>query len=251
MAISEERSMKLEFLAIPDVPDVQPGDALGRILARCAQAANIAVSGGDIVAVAQKIVSKAEGRRIQLRNVEPSERARALAEQMNKDPRLVEVILRETRRIVRCRGEVLICETRHGFICANAGVDRSNVDGGESVTMLPVDPDRSARRLADELGCGVIITDTFGRPWREGLLDVAIGVARIPPFLDYRGASDRYGYPLQASVLAAVDALAGSAGLVMGKTTRMPAVVIRGYSASGEDSGAHALLRSKEKDLFL
>jgi len=243
--------MKLEFLPIPGIPPIKAGDALGVMIAEFAQKADIPIGTADIVAIAQKAVSKAEGRSVRLRDVEPSPRALSLASQMNKDARLIETILRETGRVVRCRGDVLICETRHGFICANAGVDRSNVDGGESVTLLPVDPDRSARRIAQELGCGVIITDTFGRAWREGLVDVAIGLAGVPPFVDYRGASDAHGYPLQASVLAAVDALAAAAGVVMGKTTQTPAVVIRGYSARSEDSSAQALLRSKEKDLFL
>jgi coenzyme F420-0:L-glutamate ligase/coenzyme F420-1:gamma-L-glutamate ligase len=243
--------MKLEFLPIPGIPAIKAGDALGVLIAEFAQKADIPIGPSDIVAIAQKAISKAEGRSVQLCDVEPSPRALSLASQMNKDARLIETILRETRRVVRCRGDVLICETRHGFICANAGVDRSNVDGGESVTLLPVDPDRSARRIAQELGCGVIITDTFGRAWREGLVDVAIGLARVPPFVDYRGESDALGYPLQASVLAAVDALAAAAGVVMGKTTQTPAVVIRGYSARSEGASAQALLRSKEKDLFL
>jgi coenzyme F420-0:L-glutamate ligase/coenzyme F420-1:gamma-L-glutamate ligase len=243
--------MKLEFLSIPGIPPIKAGDALGALLSDSARKAEIAIGSGDIVAIAQKAVSKAEGRSIRLHDVEPSARAVSLARQMNKDPRLIETILRETRRVVRCRGEVLICETRHGFICANAGVDRSNVDGGDTVTLLPVDPDRSARRIAEELGCGVIITDTFGRAWREGLVDVAIGLAWVPPFVDYRGAADAHGYPLQASVLAAADALAAAAGVVMGKTTQTPAVVIRGYAARSDDSSAQSLLRSKEKDLFL
>lgn len=243
--------MRLEFLPIPDIPAIKAGDALGGLLADFARKADIPIGAADIVAIAQKAVSKAEGRSIRLSDVEPSARAVSLARQMNKDPRLIETILRETRRIVRSRGDVLICETRHGFICANAGVDRSNVDGGETVTLLPVDPDRSARRIAEELGCGVIITDTFGRAWREGLVDVTIGLARVPPFVDYRGVSDAHGYPLQASVLAAADALAAAAGVVMGKTTQTPAVVIRGYAARSDGSSAQSLLRSKEKDLFL
>ena len=205
----------------------------------------------DIVAVAQKVVSKAEGRIVRLADIEPSARALAIARQTEKDARLVEAILRESRRIVRCRGDVLICETHHGFICANAGVDRSNVDGGDTVTLLPLDPDRSARRIAEELECGVIITDTFGRAWREGLLDTAIGLAGVPPFVDFRGTPDCYGYPLHASVLAAVDGLAAAAGLVMGKAGQTPADIIRGFTWNSEDCSARALLRPKHKDLFL
>jgi coenzyme F420-0:L-glutamate ligase/coenzyme F420-1:gamma-L-glutamate ligase len=170
---------------------------------------------------------------------------------MNKDPRLVEVILRESRRIVRMRGEVLICETHHGFICANAGVDQSNVEGDGIVSLLPKDPDRSARELARVLGCGIIVTDTFGRVWREGLIDTAIGIAGVPPFIDFRGTADVYGRPLQATLLAAVDSLAAAAGLVMGKTAKTPAVLIRGFPWAKAESHARMLLRSSGKDLFL
>src|SRR5688572_3707639 len=197
--------MKLEFVAVHHVPEISAGMPLGRILRECAHESGLELSASDVVVVAQKVVSKAEGRVVCLADVVPSAKAAALAGQLNKDSRLVEVILRESRRIVRVARDVLICETHHGFICANAGVDRSNVDGGERVTLLPRNPDASARRLASELGCGVIVTDTFGRVWREGLVDVAIGVAGLSPFLDYRGAADRYGYPLQATILAAVD----------------------------------------------
>jgi len=163
----------------------------------------------------------------------------------------VEVILRESRRIVRMRGEVLICETQHGFICANAGVDQSNVEGADAVTLLPKDPDRSARELARVLGCGIIITDTFGRVWREGLVDAVIGLARVPPFIDFRGKRDTYGHPLNVTLLAAVDGLAAAAGLVMGKTSRTPAALIRGFAWDEMESSASMLLRPPDKDLFL
>jgi coenzyme F420-0:L-glutamate ligase/coenzyme F420-1:gamma-L-glutamate ligase len=170
---------------------------------------------------------------------------------MKKDPRLVEVILGQSRRVVRMRGEVLICETHHGFICANAGVDQSNVEGVDAVSLLPKDPDRSARELARGLGCGIIITDTFGRVWREGLVDAAIGIAWVPPFIDFRGKHDTYGHPLQVTMLAAVDGLAAAAGLAMGKTSRTPAVVIRGFAWEQTESNAAMLLRTSDKDLFL
>jgi coenzyme F420-0:L-glutamate ligase/coenzyme F420-1:gamma-L-glutamate ligase len=149
------------------------------------------------------------------------------------------------------RGEVLICETHHGFICANAGVDQSNVDGTDAVTLLPSDPDRSARDLSRALGCGVIVTDTFGRVWREGLIDVAIGLGRVPPFIDFRGKHDNYGHPLQVTLLAAVDSLAAAAGLVMGKTSKTPAALIRGFPWDDMESNAAMLLRTPDKDLFL
>jgi coenzyme F420-0:L-glutamate ligase/coenzyme F420-1:gamma-L-glutamate ligase len=155
--------------------------------------------------------------------------------------------------VVRIRADVIICETHHGFICANAGVDSSNVDAG-SITLLPKDPDRSARELAQNLGCGVIVTDTFGRVWREGLLDAAIGISGVPAVVDLRGKTDRYGNSLQVTVLASVDALAAAAGLAMGKTNGTPAAFIRGFQWDPADTGNHtikALLRAPERDLFL
>ena len=149
------------------------------------------------------------------------------------------------------RGDILICETHHGFICANAGVDQSNVEGVDAVVLLPKDPDRSARHLAQLLGCGIIVTDTFGRVWREGLVDVAIGLARVPPFVDYRGRLDTSGRSLKATLLAAADALAAAAGLAMGKTSQTPAALIRGFPWDETESGVAALLRPPERDLFL
>jgi coenzyme F420-0:L-glutamate ligase/coenzyme F420-1:gamma-L-glutamate ligase len=215
------------------------------------QGSEFSIEPGDILAITQKIISKAEGRIVRLRDVTPSQTALGIARQSKKDPRLIEVILGETKRIVRLRGNVLICETHQGFICANAGVDLSNVDGGDAVTLLPKDADRSARHLARQLECGVIVTDTFGRPWREGLLDVAIGVARVPIFIDFRGTLDTKGYPLQATTLAAIDALAAAAGLVMGKTSNTPAALIRGFLWQPVDSNIEALSRQTERDLFL
>src|SRR5438552_15767007 len=176
--------MKLEFLPIEHVPEIRAGMDLAECLLNAVRKSGIELEPRDVVAVTQKVVSKAEGRVVPLASVEASAHSVAIARRMKKDPRLVEVILRESRRIVRMRGEVLICETHHGFICANAGVDESNVEGAESVTLLPKDPDRSARILARELGCGVIITDTFGRVWLDGLRDAAIGIGRVPAFLD-------------------------------------------------------------------
>jgi coenzyme F420-0:L-glutamate ligase/coenzyme F420-1:gamma-L-glutamate ligase len=243
--------MKLEFLPIQHLPEIRPGMNLSECLMGGLRATQIELQPQDILAVTQKIVSKAEGQIVELSGVEPSPHSSSIARRMKKDPRLVEVILRESRRIVRMRGEVLICETRHGFICANAGVDQSNVEGSETVTLLPKDPDSSANELANRLGCGVIITDTFGRVWREGLLDAAIGIARVPAFIDFRGKQDTYGHPLHVTLLAAVDALAAAAGLVMGKTARTPAAVIRGFPWQETHSNIAAVLRAPEKDLFL
>lgn len=243
--------MKLEILPIEHMPEIRSGINLSECLLDAVRASGFELRSSDIVAVTQKIVSKAEGRIIQLSNVEPSAYSISIARRMSKDPRLVEVILGESKRIVRMRGEVLICETHHGFICANAGVDQSNVEGADTVTLLPKDPDRSARELARTLSCGVIVTDTFGRVWREGLVDAAIGIASVPPFIDFRGKQDMYGHPLHVTMLAAADALAAAAGLAMGKTSRTPAAIIRGFPWEETESNTAVLLRAPEKDLFL
>jgi coenzyme F420-0:L-glutamate ligase/coenzyme F420-1:gamma-L-glutamate ligase len=243
--------MKLEFLPIEHVPEIRSGINLSECLKDSIRASGLELRPKDILAVTQKIVSKAEDRVVDLSSIEPCAHSIAIARRMKKDPRLVEVILRESRRIVRMRGEVLICETHHGFICANAGVDQSNVEGSEVVTLLPKDPDRSARQLAAALDCGVIVTDTFGRAWREGLVDTAIGVSRVPPFIDFRGKSDDHGHRLNVTLLAAVEGLAAASGLVMGKTSRIPAALIRGFQWENAESNVAMLLRSPDKDLFL
>jgi coenzyme F420-0:L-glutamate ligase/coenzyme F420-1:gamma-L-glutamate ligase len=243
--------MKLEILPVGHVAEITPGMNVGECLRDAIRLMGFELAPTDIVAVTQKIVSKAEGRIVSLATIEPSPYSVSLARRMSKDPRLMELILRESRRIVRMRGEVLICETHHGFICANAGVDQSNVPGSACVTLLPEDPDRSARGIARILGCGAIITDTFGRPWREGLVDFAIGIGGVPPFIDFRGRHDTYGHDLNVTLLAAADALSAAAGLAMGKVDRTPAAIIRGFSWQQTESSVTALLRSPEKDLFL
>jgi coenzyme F420-0:L-glutamate ligase/coenzyme F420-1:gamma-L-glutamate ligase len=243
--------MKLEILPFQHIPEIRSGVNLGECLLEAAKSSGFELKPDDIVAVTQKIISKAEGRIVALSSIEPSAYSVSVARRMSKDPRLVEVIFRESRRIVRMRGEVLICETHHGFICANAGVDQSNVEEDDAVVLLPKDPDRSARELARTLGCGIIVTDTFGRVWREGLVDAAIGIAHVPPFIDLRGKPDSYGHPLRVTLLAAADALAAAAGLAMGKTSRTPAALIRGFEWQKTDSNASVLLRAAEKDLFL
>jgi coenzyme F420-0:L-glutamate ligase/coenzyme F420-1:gamma-L-glutamate ligase len=243
--------MKLEFLPIDGMPDVGSGTDLPQTLLGVIRNCGIELQPKDIIAVTQKVISKAEGRLIDLSTVTASAHSAAIGRRMNKDSRLVEIILRETKRIVRMRNEVLICETHHGFICANAGVDQSNIEGRDVVSLLPKDPDRSARTLARVLGCGIIVTDTFGRVWREGLVDTAIGLALVPPFMDFRGTADSYGRPLQATFLAVADSLAAAAGLVMGKTSGIPAVLIRGFSWEETESNAAMLLRRPEGNLFL
>jgi len=210
---------------------------------------------GDILVVKHKIVSKAEGRSVKLETVKPSAAARNFARKNNADARVVELALREAKRVVR-RKHVLITETHHGWVCANSGVDVSNVDGGKSAVLLPLDPDRSAaqihRKLKRRTGLyiPVIIADSFGRPWREGLCDVAIGVAGMKPLHDYRGKHDPYGYEMHATEEAVADELACVAGLVCGKDARVPACIIRGYAYRRGSGNARQLVRPKEKDLF-
>jgi coenzyme F420-0:L-glutamate ligase/coenzyme F420-1:gamma-L-glutamate ligase len=236
-------------------PEVREGDDLARLIVQAAREAKIAFRDGDILVVAQKIVSKAEGRLAKLSTTEPSARALQLAAAGKRDPRLVEIILRESRRIVR-EHPVLIVETHHGFVCANAGVDHSNVPGDDFVTLLPRDPDGSARRIAHDLRkvtkkrLGVIISDTFGRPWRLGLTNVAIGAAGIPVLMDLRGTRDRDGKPLQATILAVADDLAAAAGLAMGKREGIPVVIIRGYQYRSMQEPATRMIRPAHEDLF-
>lgn len=245
----------LTIYTVPGIPQISPGDDLGRLIAAAAKAVDLDLLDGDVVVVTQKIVSKAEGRIVDLNEVEPSEFARRYADQTGKDARHVEVVLRESRRIVRMDRNVMITETYHGFICANAGVDESNVGGGR-LTLLPVDADASARAIRDRLrdltgaAVAVIISDTFGRPWREGLTDVALGVAGLDPLLDYTGQRDRHGYELKVSIVAVADELASAAELALGKTTDQPVALIRGYPIIPGDYPIGRLLRDPGKDLF-
>ncbi len=246
----------LQLIAIRGIPEIRPGDDLGWMIARAAESSITPLKSGDVVVVAQKIVSKAEGRLINLEAVKPSEFAQEIAAKQGRDPRLLEVILNETANIVRMDGHVMITETKHGFICANAGVDRSNVSGKDWVSLLPVAPDDSAlllkTRLAEllNLNVAVIITDTFGRAWREGLTNVAIGVAGLHPLQDLRGQTDDHGKELSATIFAVADELAAATGLLMKKTARLPVVVVRGYKFERGEGSAKELIRAKERDLF-
>jgi coenzyme F420-0:L-glutamate ligase / coenzyme F420-1:gamma-L-glutamate ligase len=233
---------------VEGLPEIGEGDDLAALIAERAE-----LEDGDVLVVAQKAVSKAEARVVPLHEVEPSERARGLA--ADRDPRQLEVILREAVRLVRVRPPLVIAETRHGFVCASAGVDASNAPEPESVVLLPLDPDASAARLRERLRdltgaeLGVIVSDSFGRAWRQGTTDVAIGAAGIRPLLDLHGVRDRVGYELHATVIAVADELAGAAELVLGKTDGVPAAVIRGADVSGEGS-ARELVMPPERDLF-
>lgn len=247
--------LSLHIAALPDLPEVRPGDDLGALLADAAPA-DLAPT--DVVVVAHKVVSKAEGRLRRLAEVEPGERARELARDPEKDPRLVQVVLDETEELLRAERGVLICVTRHGFVCANAGVDASNVPEGE-VVMLPLDPDGSARALRARIGellgvrPAVIVTDSFGRAWRVGQTDVAIGTAGIVPVDDWRGRSDSAGRELRATAIAVADSVAGAADLARAKDSRRPAVLVRGlgHLVTEEDGpGAAPLRRERHQDLF-
>ena len=241
------------MIGLAGVPELEPGDDLGALIARaCGDAGGL--EEGDVVVVAQKAVSKVEGRIVRLDEVTPSERAIELAGDEG-DPRQVEVILRESATVVRSRPPLVISETRHGFVCASAGVDASNAKGPGTVILLPLDPDASARALRERLheltgvAPGVIVSDSFGRAWRQGTTDVALGVAGLTPLRDLRGTQDRQGYELRSTMIAIVDEIAGAAELVMGKADGVPAAIVRGVDASG-DGRAVDLVMPRERDLF-
>jgi coenzyme F420-0:L-glutamate ligase / coenzyme F420-1:gamma-L-glutamate ligase len=230
---------------------VQPGDDLTALIQIAAANERQLIDSSVILAVAQKIVSKAENAIVDLRRVRSSALAQTWGGKWGKDPRLIELILSQSRRIVKMDRGVLITETRHGFICANSGVDQSNTLGEDFATILPEDPDTSARRLREMLGCGaVIVTDTFGRPWREGLVDIAIGVAGLDALEDYRGRADRHGRKMLGTIIAVADQLAAAAGLLMDKAEGSPVVLIRGFKWQPAEGSAQVLLRRSEQDLF-
>jgi coenzyme F420-0:L-glutamate ligase/coenzyme F420-1:gamma-L-glutamate ligase len=243
----------LELIPVEGFPEVRPGDDLVGMVAGAVRGS---LRSGDVLVVTHKIMSKAEGRLVDLNTVESSALAKEYAARWGKDPRQIEVVFRESRRVVRMDRGVVISETRHGFVCANAGVDASNVPGEDTVCLLPVDPDRSAARLREALHCrlgvevAVVVSDSFGRAWRFGITDVAIGVSGMDPLADYRGQNDPHGYPMEASVLAVADELAAAAELVMGKTDGVPMAIVRGY-AYGKDAGTgQDLLMPPERDMF-
>jgi coenzyme F420-0:L-glutamate ligase/coenzyme F420-1:gamma-L-glutamate ligase len=246
---------RLELLGLENVGEVKAGDSVASLICDACSRQQIGLQDDDVVIVAQKIVSKAEGRTICLDDIQPSARAIELAEQLGKEPELVEVILRESREIVRVGGRALIVETHHGFICANAGVDQSNV-GPRQVALLPKDPDSAAREIRTEIQRRtgkkppVIISDSFGRPWRLGTVDVAVGVSGLKPIKDERGMMDRYGYRLKAAVAAVADEIAAAAELVMGKRDGVPVVIVRGCEIEREDGSVRDLLRPEAEDLF-
>lgn len=248
----------LTVLALAGLPEIEPGADLAGLIVTAAEE-QLPLAPGDVVVSAHKAVSKAEGRVRALADVEPGERARALAAEHDKDPRHVQVILDESREVLRAQRGILICVTHHGFVCANAGVDRSNAAAPDTVIMLPRDPDASARalraRIEDLCGVrpGVVITDSFGRAWRSGQCDVAVGCAGIAPLDDWRGRQDRAGRELHATVLAAADELAAAADLARSKNGGEPVIIVRGadrYLTEEDGPGAAALVRPAAQDLF-
>ncbi len=250
-------SAEYRVIGVAGIPLVQEGDDLSALVFDAATAQGSPLEDGDALIVTQRIVSKAEGRVRPLDEFEPSAFARDYAERLDKDPRLVEVVLRESTRIVRQVGGVLITQTRHGFICANAGVDGSNVGGQDLVSLLPVDPDASCRRIRDaareRLGVeiAVVMTDTFGRPWREGHTNIAIGVAGMRPMRSYVGMPDMDGRVLRVTTICVADELAGAAELVMGKLDGIPVAIVRGFQYDRGEGSAAELVRARESDLFL
>jgi coenzyme F420-0:L-glutamate ligase / coenzyme F420-1:gamma-L-glutamate ligase len=248
-------SSPISLFVIPGLPEIRKGQNLPKLIALAARRAKINFEHGDVLVIAQKIISKVEGRIVRLSQFEPSSQALALAKKLVNDPRFIEVVLCESRRIVRAE-RVLIVETHHGLVCANAGVDHSNVGGRDFVTLLPKNPDCSARRLADALRketgkrLAVIISDTFGRPWRLGLINVAIGASGVPTLVDLRGTHDRHRKLLRSTILAVADELAAAAGLVMDKSAGTPVIVIRGHRYNFVQDPAARIIRSAGEDLF-
>ena len=240
---------ELRVIAVEGLPEIREGDDLAELVV-----AKVELEDGDVVVLAQKAVSKAEGRVVRLADIEPSERARELAGD-DQDPRRIEAILRESKRVVRVRKPLVIAETRHGFICASAGVDSSNASEPGMLVLLPLDPDASAQRIRERLleltglEAGVVVTDSFGRPWRQGTIDVALGAAGIEVLRDLRGQRDRVGYELHATMIAVADEIASAAELVMGKVDGVPGAVVRGLEIAG-DGRARDLVIPEERDLF-
>jgi coenzyme F420-0:L-glutamate ligase / coenzyme F420-1:gamma-L-glutamate ligase len=254
-AYSKQSRPPIRILPLTGLPEVARGDDLARLIVEACKEQKLFVGEGDVFVVAQKVVSKAEGRIVHLDSVKPSERAELWAAEYRKDPRLIEIILREASGIVRMKRGLIVARTRHGFVCANAGVDTSNIPEG-SALLLPEDPDRSALLLQAQftqafgVHVAVIVSDTFGRPWREGLVNVALGVAGIASLLDYRGKRDAEGKTMQTTVIALADELASAGELVMGKSDRVPVAILQGVAISERTGSGRDLIRPAERDLF-
>ena len=256
MARHSEEAAELRAIPITGIDEILPGDSVADAIVSALRGQKLKLAHGDILAITHKIVSKAEARVVALDQVRPSPASRSWAARYRLDARVVQLVLKQAKRVVQRKRGVTITETAHGFVCANSGVDVSNVDGGRCAVLLPADPDRSAREIQrairKELGISVpvLITDSFGRPWREGLCEVAIGIAGMKPFRDYRGRSDPHDYRLRASLEAVADELACMAGLACGKLSRSPACIIRGFRYQAASGSARQLIRPRSSDLF-
>jgi coenzyme F420-0:L-glutamate ligase/coenzyme F420-1:gamma-L-glutamate ligase len=248
-------SAPIQIIPVHGIEEVREGSSVGELILRACEKSKIKLVSGDILIVTHKIVSKAEGNVVDLESVTPSNFAIKSGKHLGKDPRQVEVILSQSRRIVKMVRGLIITETMHGFVCANAGADQSNVDLGK-IVLLPKNPDESARKIRNEIkirngvDLAVIISDTFGRPWREGQVDVAIGLAGLDPLVDYRGITDQYGYNLKATVICVADELASAAELCMNKLDRVPVAIVRGYQFKKAEVSARQLARKPSRDLF-
>jgi len=248
--------MALSIFGVPGLPEITPGSDLASMIFEAADSASTPLESGDVVVVTSKIVSKAEGRIVRLEEVQVSPFARQYAERWEKEPAVVELVLRESKRVVRQVGPILITETRHGFVCANSGIDQSSSGGHGLAVLLPLDPDASAMGIRKELKrrgleIAVIISDTFGRPWREAQTDVAIGIAGMQPVLSYIGQVDPHGHEFRVQALCTADELAGAAELVKGNLSRVPAAVIRGHSWEPDETATmQSIIRDSERDLF-
>ena len=246
----------IRIIPLRGAPEVQEGADIATLTLESAAASGVRLRDGDVLVVTQKVISKAEGLLVDLTTVEPSDIALRYARQWGRDPRQVEIVLRESARIVRMDRGLIIAQTRHGYVCANAGVDASNVPGEDTVCLLPRDPDASAERLRAELRrragveLAVIISDSFGRPWRQGIVNVALGVAGMAPLADYRGQPDDFGRVMNASVMAVADEIASAAELATGKVERTPFVVVRGYPYQRAEGSGAQILMDPASDLF-
>jgi coenzyme F420-0:L-glutamate ligase/coenzyme F420-1:gamma-L-glutamate ligase len=246
----------IQIFGLRKLPLIRKGDDIASLIVHAAKEEQVKIENGDVIVIAQKIISKAEGGIVSLKSVNPSPMAEEIAKTTGKDPRHVEVILQQSAKIVRNKGAHLIVETRHGFVCANAGVDRSNVEDPDAITILPVDADKSAHAIRESIqdltgaNVGVIISDTFGRAWRIGQVNVAIGVDGLPAIVDYRGQKDMFGYVLNVTQMAAADELASAAELVMRKSDAIPVAIIRGFQHVQGEGSAKQLIRAEQDDLF-
>ena len=248
---------QVNIVGIKGIPEVEPGDDLVDLIIQATEAQGTPFQQGDVLVVTQKVVSKAEGRIIKLDDIKPSPTALQFAHEHNKDPRHIEIILQESRHIIRMERGLIISETYHGFKCANAGIDMSNMPDTRTACLLPKDPDASARYIRvsieklHDIRVAVIISDSFGRPWREGIVNVAIGTSGLDPLRNLRKTKDAYGHPLQSTVVAVADELAAAAGMVMAKDSNIPVALIKGYAYNPKEQRASILLRPHNQDLFL